>query len=59
MNQRLDAGLSIGAVGVIGKDFLESDIERLESQGMDLSGVERSDDLTSVGSLVMVLILGM
>ena len=46
LNQRLDAGLSIGAVGVIGKDFLESDIERLESQGMDLSGVERSDDLT-------------
>ena len=45
-NQRMDAGISVGAVGVVGKDFLQSDIERLGNHGVDLSGVERSEDLT-------------
>lgn len=46
LNRFLDGGIEIGAVGVVGKDFLESDVERLESHGMNLGGVERSKDLT-------------
>ena len=36
----------IGLVGVVGKDFLESDIEMLENQGLDLSGLEIADGKT-------------
>ena len=36
----------IGLVGVVGKDFLESDIEVLENQGLDLSGLEIADGKT-------------
>jgi len=36
----------IGLVGVVGKDFLESDIEMLENQGLDLSGIEIADGKT-------------
>ncbi len=36
----------IGLVGVVGKDFLESDIAMLESQGLDLSGLEIADGKT-------------
>ncbi len=36
----------IGLVGVVGKDFLESDIEILENQGLDLSGLEIADGKT-------------
>ena len=36
----------IGLVGVVGKDFLESDISMLESQGLDLSGLEIADGKT-------------
>jgi sugar/nucleoside kinase (ribokinase family) len=36
----------IGLVGVVGKDFLESDIEMLENQGLDLTGLEIADGKT-------------
>jgi len=36
----------IGLVGVVGKDFLESDIAMLESQGLDLSGLEIAEGKT-------------
>ena len=36
----------IGLVGVVGKDFLESDIEMLENQGLDLSGLEIAEGKT-------------
>ena len=36
----------IGLVGVVGKDFLESDIKMLENQGLDLSGLEIADGKT-------------
>ena len=36
----------IGLVGVVGKDFLESDISMLESQGLDLSGLEIAEGKT-------------
>jgi sugar/nucleoside kinase (ribokinase family) len=36
----------IGLVGVVGKDFLESDIDMLENQGLDLSGLEIADGKT-------------
>ena len=36
----------IGLVGVVGKDFLESDIAKLESQGLDLSGLEIAEGKT-------------
>jgi len=36
----------IGLVGVVGKDFLESDIALLESQGLDLSGLEIAEGKT-------------
>ena len=36
----------IGLVGVVGKDFLESDIEMLENQDLDLSGLEIADGKT-------------
>ena len=37
---------NIGLVGVVGKDFLESDIEMLENQGLDLSGLEIAEGKT-------------
>jgi len=46
LNRFVDGGIDIGVVGVVGKDFLQSDIDRLEGHGLDLEGVERSDDLT-------------
>ncbi|MDP6010697.1 MAG: PfkB family carbohydrate kinase [Candidatus Poseidoniaceae archaeon] len=46
LNSFVDGGIDIGVVGVVGKDFLQSDVERLEGHGLDLGGVERSDDLT-------------
>ena len=36
----------IGLVGVVGKDFLETDIAMLESQGLDLSGLEIAEGKT-------------
>ena len=36
----------IGLVGVVGKDFLQSDIAMLESQGLDLSGLEIAEGKT-------------
>ena len=36
----------IGLVGVVGKDFLESDIAMLESKGLDLSGLEIAEGKT-------------
>ena len=36
----------IGLVGVVGKDFLQSDITMLESQGLDLSGLEIAEGKT-------------
>ena len=36
----------IGLVGVVGKDFLESDIAMLQSQGLDLSGLEIAEGKT-------------
>ena len=36
----------IGLVGVVGKDFLQSDIAMLESQGLDLSGLEVAEGKT-------------
>lgn len=36
----------IGLVGVVGKDFLESDIAMLEGQGLDLSGLEIAEGKT-------------
>ena len=46
LNRFRDGGIRVGAVGVVGKDFLESDVERLEGHGLNLRGVERSNDLT-------------
>ena len=46
LNQRLGGELQIGTVAVVGKDFLESDIERLQGHGLDVSAIERSADLT-------------
>ena len=36
----------IGLVGVVGKDFLQSDIAMLENQGLDLSGLEIAEGKT-------------
>ena len=36
----------IGLVGVIGNDFLKSDVEKLRDQGLDISGIKQENGLT-------------
>jgi len=36
----------IGLVGVIGKDFLDSDLERLTKQGLSIEGINKEEGLT-------------
>ncbi len=36
----------IGLVGVIGNDFLDSDLKNLEKKGLDISGIKKEEGLT-------------
>ncbi|MAK05292.1 MAG: hypothetical protein CMA03_05350 [Euryarchaeota archaeon] len=41
-----DSNNKIGLVGVIGTDFLDSDLEVLKKHGLDISGIKKEDGLT-------------
>ncbi len=41
-----DAINQIGLVGVIGTDFIESDLKRLTAQGLDIRGIKQENGLT-------------
>lgn len=47
MNRRFkNFNNKIGLVGVIGTDFLNSDLERLRLQGLDIKGIKKEEGLT-------------
>ena len=50
---------NVGLVGVVGQDFKQSDIELLESQGLELSGLEVAEGNTFrwEGSTMVIWVL--
>ncbi|MAT48731.1 MAG: hypothetical protein CMA27_02745 [Euryarchaeota archaeon] len=41
-----DSTNNVGIVGVIGTDFLDSDLDRLTKQGLDIKGIQKEEGLT-------------